>query len=95
MALFKDSELFKSYSDLSVFDTDKTYMFNSELMSGGLSYMAYVIIAEILGVDTGYNTTEMIEQFNEKYNVDEPTTGIAFHIVVSGSVVTATELSYT
>ncbi|MBO4357236.1 MAG: hypothetical protein J5813_03590 [Candidatus Methanomethylophilaceae archaeon] len=95
VALFKDSELFKSYSDLSVFDTDKTYMFNSELMSGGLSYMAYVIIAEILGVDTGYNTTEMIEQFNEKYKVDEPTTGIAFHIVVSGSVVTATELSYT
>ncbi len=90
--MFKDSEIYKSYMNLSAVGEDEIYAFASEPMSGCLSYVGYVLIAEALGVDTGYNPTELIQSYNQKYGFSEKTTGLAFHIEVDGSDVTATQL---
>jgi len=74
------SEICKSYSSLSAVKNNEIYVFNSDMMSGSLSYVGFVIYAEICGVDTGYDTAKLIQEFNEKYGFDEDTTGLAFKI---------------
>ena len=75
------SEIYKSYSSLSAIENGEVYVFNSNMMSGPMSYVGFVIYAEACGVDTGYDTAELMKQFNEKYGFDEDTTGLAFKIV--------------
>ncbi len=75
------SEIYKSYSSLSAIDNGEVYVFNSDLMSGSLSYVCFVLYAEICGVDTGYDTAKLVQEFNEKYGFEESTTGLAFKIV--------------
>ena len=90
--MFKDSEIFKSYMNLSAIENNEIYAFMSEPMSGCLSYVGYVLIAEAIGVDTGYNPTDLVDAYNKKYGFSESTTGLSFHITVDGSEVTATQL---
>ncbi len=75
------SEIYKSYGSLSAIKNGEVYVFNSDMMSGPMSYIGFVIYAEACGVDTGYNTATMMEEFNKKYGFDEETTGLAFKIV--------------
>ena len=90
--LFEGSTIMSKYDSLSPLSTGKVYLFNSEIMSGCLSYVAYVYIAEILGVDTGYNPATLITEYNDKYGFGESTTGLAFQITVSGTTASAAEI---
>ena len=75
------SELAKNYSSLSAIDAGEVYVFNSDVMSGAMAFVGFVIYAEILGIDTGYDTADLVEQYNETYGFIENTTGLAFQIV--------------
>lgn len=80
----------KNYSDLSCVKSGEVYVFDSDFMSGPLSYIGIVLYAEICGIDTGYNPTAMVEDFNKKYGFNEETSGFVFKIV-DGK---ATELTF-
>ena len=84
------SAIAKNYSDLSCVKSGEVYVFDSDFMSGPLSYIGIVLYAEICGIDTGYNPTAMVEDFNKKYGFDEKTSGFVFKIV-DGK---ATELTF-
>ena len=75
------SELAKNYSSLSAIDAGEVYVFNSEVMSGAMAFVGFVIYAEIIGIDTGYDTADLVKQYNEAYGFNESTTGLAFQIV--------------
>lgn len=84
------STIAKSYSNLSCVKSGEVYVFDSDFMSGPLSYIGTVLYAEICGIDTGYNPTTMVEDFNKKYGFNEETSGFVFKIV-DGK---ATELTF-
>lgn len=96
--LWKDCEIKKvgedelTYMDLSAVNADEVYIINSEAMSGCLSYVGYIIFAELNGIDTGYSVAEVVEQYNDKYGFDEKTSGYAFKIDTSTNE--ATELVF-
>jgi len=75
------SELAKSYSSLSAIDAGEVYVFNSDIMSGAMAFVGFVFYAEIIGIDTGYNVADLVEQYNTTYGFNENTTGLAFQIV--------------
>jgi hypothetical protein len=91
-SMFESSEIYKNYLSLSSIKNGKVYAFMSEPMSGCLSYVGYVLIAESIGVDTGYDPSELIKEYNQKYGFDEKTSGLAFHIEVDGTDVVATQI---
>ena len=70
----------RNYSALSAIAAGEVYVLNSDIMSGPLSYIGFVYYAEICGVDTGYNATQLATEYNEKYGFNENTTGFAFKI---------------
>ncbi len=74
------SELYKSYSSISAVDAGEVYVFNSDVMSGPLSFVAFVMYAEICGIDTGYNVADLVKNYNETYGFDEQTSGLLFNI---------------
>ncbi len=80
----------KNYSDLSCVKSGEVYVFDSDFMSGPLSYIGIVLYAEICGIDTGYNTKTLVEDFNKLYGFNEKTSGFVFKIA-DGK---ATELTF-
>ena len=84
------STIAKSYSNLSCVKSGEVYVFDSDFMSGPLSYIGTVLYAEVCGIDTGYNTKTLVEDFNKKYGFNEETSGFVFKIV-DGK---ATELTF-
>jgi hypothetical protein len=72
--------------------TGKIYVFDSDIMSGPLAYVCYVIFAQIYGVDTGYNATELVQEYNEKYGFSESSTGLAFAITITGGTASASQI---
>lgn len=80
------------YSGLSVLDTDEIYVFNSNMMSGTLSYVGYILLAEVCGIDTGYDVAEVIGEYNSAYGFSEPTTGLVFNITIVEGTASATKL---
>lgn len=86
LKVWTGSEIYASYSSLSAVENGEVYVFNSEMMSGSMSYIGFVIYAEICGVDTGYDTAELMKQYNEKYGFDESTTGLAFKIADGAAI---------
>lgn len=84
------STIAKSYSDLSCVKSGEVYVFDSDFMSGPLSYIGTVLYAEVCGIDTEYNTKTLVEDFNKKYGFNEETSGFVFKIV-DGK---ATELTF-
>ncbi|MDR1691092.1 MAG: hypothetical protein LBR42_04535 [Candidatus Methanoplasma sp.] len=68
------------YEGLSAIDTGEVYMFNSNIMSGCLSYVGYVLLAEVCGIETGYDAADIIEEYNETYGFEESTSGLVFQI---------------
>ena len=93
VSIFKDSVIYSRYISLNPVKTGEVFMFASDPMSGCMSHVAYVLIAEALGVDTGYTASELVKQYNERYGFNERTTGLAFQITVNGDNVTAKEIS--
>ena len=90
--VFKGSVIFDSYKELNSVKNNDVYMFASDPMSGCLSYVAYVMIAEILEVDTGYDVAKLVSDYNERYGFSENTEGLAFQIIVDGTDVSATQI---
>lgn len=80
------------YAGLSVLDTGEIYIFNSNMMSGTLSYVGYILLAEVCGISTGYDVAEVIGEYNTAYGFTEPTSGLVFKITMAGGVVSATKL---
>lgn len=78
--LWNDSLIKQNYSGLSAVTADEVYILDSDMMSGTLSYVGFVIYAEICGIDTGYNTSELIDDYNDKYGFTEENTGLVFKI---------------
>ena len=89
---FTDSEIYKNYMSLSSVKNNEIYMFMSEPMSGCLSFVGYVLMAEAVGIDPGYEPSELIEEYNERYGFHELTSGILFKITVDGTTVSAEQI---
>ncbi len=45
----------------------KVYCIDSDLLSGTIDYIAYVALAEIAGIDTGYSVSDLVDGFYDKY----------------------------
>lgn len=75
------SILCQNYSSLSAITAGEVYVFNSDVMSGPLSFVAFVMYAEICGIDTGYDVADLVEEYNKAYGFNELTTGLLFQIV--------------
>ncbi len=80
-SVWTESEVCKNYSSLSAIAENEVYVFNSDMVSGPLSFVGFVLYAEIIGIDTGYNAAELVSQYNETYGFDESLTGLAFQII--------------
>lgn len=78
---WSESVLCTNYSSLSAVAAGEVYIFNSDIVSGPLSFVAFVMYAEICGIDTGYNVAELVENYNEAYGFNELTSGLLFQIV--------------
>lgn len=63
---------------------DTVYTIHTDLLSGPISYIGYILIAEACGIDTGLNVTELVEDFNDKYGFDEVSTDYLYKIVYDG-----------
>ncbi len=81
LKVWTGSEICTGYDSLSAIAEGEVYVFNSDMVSGPLSFVGFVLYAEIIGIDTGYNAAELVEQYNEAYGFDESLTGLAFQIV--------------
>ncbi len=81
LKVWTGSEICTGYDSLSAIADGEVYVFNSDMVSGPLSFVGFVLYAEIIGIDTGYNAAELVEQYNETYGFDESLTGLAFQIV--------------
>ncbi|NLN72051.1 MAG: ABC transporter substrate-binding protein [Thermoplasmatales archaeon] len=87
--------LSSDYTSLSAIGSDSTgkiYVFNSGLMSGPLAYIGYVLVAEACDIDTGYNVSQLITNYNNAYGFNEDTSGCLFKITISGGVASASEI---
>ncbi|WP_400210536.1 hypothetical protein [Candidatus Methanarcanum hacksteinii] len=73
--LIKQSE---AYKDLNAVKSNEVYVLNTNVMSGPLTYVGYVLIAEASGIDTGYDVSKLISDYNKAYGFDEDTTGMLF-----------------
>lgn len=80
------------YAGLSVLDTGEIYVFHSNMMSGTLSYVGYILLAEVCGIDTGYDVAEVIGAYNSAYGFTESTSGLVFKITIDGGNATAAKL---
>ena len=81
LKVWTGSEICTGYDSLSAIAEGEVYVFNSDMVSGPLSFVGFVLYAEIIGIDTGYDAAELVEQYNETYGFDESLTGLAFQIV--------------
>lgn len=70
---------------ISALGPDTIYTMHSDLLSGPISYIGYILIAEACGISTGLNVTELVEEYNEKYDFNEVSTDYLYKIVYSGT----------
>ncbi|MDR0334748.1 MAG: hypothetical protein LBH69_02545 [Methanomassiliicoccaceae archaeon] len=67
--------------NLTAVSENEVYVFNTNIMSGMLSFAAWVAVAEMCGVDTGLHIADLITAYNETYGFSEPTAGFVFQMV--------------
>lgn len=65
------------------------YTIHTDLLSGPIGYVGYVLIAEACGIDTGLNVTELVEEFNLAYGFNEVSTDYLCEMIYSGGEWTA------
>ncbi len=75
----------EKYSGLSAIGSSEIYIVSTNILSGPLSYVGYVILAEIIGIDTGYSAAELISDYNKTYGFDEATNALVFGTEDSGA----------
>ena len=61
--------------------TRETYMINSDFLSGPISYMSYVLIAEACGIDTGYNIANLVAEYKAEYGFNEITSNYMYRVI--------------
>jgi len=54
-------------SDCTAGQNKHIYVVHTDVLSGPRDYIGYVCIAEIFGIDTGYDYDQMVKDFNTKY----------------------------
>ena len=86
-SVFAKSEM--SYRELSPITAGEAYIFDSDIMSGLLSFVGYIAIAEVCGIDTGYTVSEVIDDFNNTFGYEESPEGLVFK-VAGGNIIDVT-----
>lgn len=79
--LYQQNEM---YSKLSAIASGEVYIISSNILSGPLSYVGYVILAEVSGIDTGYDPVKLISEYNKTYGFNEVTDGLVFNTTDGG-----------
>ncbi|MDY5871773.1 MAG: hypothetical protein SPJ57_00890 [Candidatus Methanomethylophilaceae archaeon] len=77
-SVFAKSEM--SYGKLSPITAGEVYIFDSDIMSGLLTFVGYIVIAEVCGIDTGYTVSEVIDDFNNTFGYEESPEGLVFKV---------------
>ncbi|MGN1044820.1 MAG: hypothetical protein ACI4Q9_02540 [Candidatus Methanomethylophilaceae archaeon] len=77
-SMFAKSEM--SYSKISPIAAGEVYIFDSDIMSGLLTFVGYVAIAEVCGIDTGISVADLIEDFNDRFGYSETSSGLVFKV---------------
>lgn len=75
----------KDYESLAAIQNNETYMINSDFISGPISYMGYVLIAEACGIDTGYSIASLVADYKAAYGFDEITSNIMYRVIHLGA----------
>ncbi|MFA6710531.1 MAG: ABC transporter substrate-binding protein [Candidatus Methanomethylophilaceae archaeon] len=70
------------FRDLNVSDSGNTYVLETDIMSGPRDFVGYVVLAEVLGIDTGLEESalELANEFNEKYGFSEEYSWLAYQV---------------
>ena len=76
--------LSKQYGSLAAIVNSETYMINSEFISGPISYIGYVLIAEACGIDTGYNVATLVTEYKTAYGFGEITSNYMYKVIYIG-----------
>ena len=76
--------LSKDYESLAAIQNNETYMINSDFLSGPISYMGYVLIAEACGIDTGYTIASLVADYKDAYGFDEITSNVMYRVIHLG-----------
>lgn len=74
----------KQYNSLAAIQNSETYMINSDFLSGPISYMGYVLIAEACGIDTGYNIATLVSEYKTEYGFNEITSNYMYRVIYIG-----------
>jgi hypothetical protein len=90
--LLNTNTFYSSLSAIGANSTDHIFLFNTNIMSGPLSYVGYVLIAKAFGISTGFDATGLIDVYNQKYGFDEQTTGLLYTITITGGTASAQKL---
>lgn len=94
------TELTKKWNDnviknykLSYLDDDSVFCVDSELLTGTMDYIGYVAIAQLCGIETGYDLGTLTSQYEELYGFPkESSTNIwQFHFDNNGDLTSITD----
>ena len=67
--------------NLTAVSYNEVYVFNTNIMSGMLSFIAWVAVAEMCGINTGLHIADLVTAYNETYGFSEVTYGYVFKMV--------------
>ena len=91
--LLNTNVIYNSLSGIGADSTGHIYVFNSNMMSGPLAYVGYVLIAMAYGIDTGYDAATLIQEYNEKYGFNETASGLMFEITIAEGIAVANQMA--
>ena len=91
--LLSTDSIYSTLSAIGANSDGQIFVFNSNMMSGPLSYVGYVLIAEAFGIDTGLDPATLIGLYNSTYGFNEATSGLLFMITLTDGVASATQLA--
>jgi len=71
-----------NFKELNVTTSNNTYILETDIMSGPRDFIGYVVLAEILGIDTGLEESalELANEFNEKYGFSGEYSWLAYQV---------------
>lgn len=85
---YNDSDLVKNeiLKNISPIKSCEVYMMHTDIMSGPLAYISYIAYAEFCGVDTGFDVSKLISEYNEKYGFSESSSGLFYKLQSDGTM---------
>lgn len=85
--------LYSALSAIGSNSSGRIFVFNSEMMSGVLGYVGYVLLAEACGIDTGYDVPKLLQEYTDAYGFKVNMSGYMFSITITDNVATAAGIS--